>query len=222
MKTYSLKKEDVSRKWFVIDVSDKILGRVATKIADRIRGKDKPTFTPHTDGGDYVIVINASKIKVSGQKYTDKKYYKHSLYPGGLKTKSFKALRGQLPWPADGRVISKFGRQWNPKLKTTTENPGIDIKGKPGSSIRTVLGGVVTTITYIRGYGTTIIVDHGGRFYTVYSHVTNIQTNVDSQVRNGDVIAYMGDTGSINGSKLHFEIWGKGQKLDPEKWLRKK
>ena len=139
-----------------------------------------------------------------------------------LKTKSFKALKGQLPWPAEGRIISKFGRQWNPKLKTTTENPGIDIKGKPGSSIRTVLGGVVTTITYIRGYGTTIIVDHGGGFYTVYSHVTNIQTNVDSQVRNGDVIAYMGDSGSINGSKLHFEIWGKGQKLNPEKWLRKK
>ena len=139
-----------------------------------------------------------------------------------LKTKSFKALKGQLPWPADGRIISKFGRQWNPKLKTTTENPGVDIKGKPGSSIRTVLGGVVTTITYIRGYGTTIIVDHGGGFYTVYSHVNNIQTNVDSQVRNGDVIAYMGDSGSINGSKLHFEIWGKGQKLDPEKWLRKK
>ena len=139
-----------------------------------------------------------------------------------LKTKSFKALKGQLPWPADGRIIAKFGRQWNSKLKTTTENPGIDIKGKPGSPIRTVLGGVVTTITYIRGYGTTIIVDHGGGFYTVYSHVTNIQTVVDGQVRNGDIIAYMGDSGSINGSKLHFEIWGKGQKLDPEKWLIKK
>ena len=139
-----------------------------------------------------------------------------------LKTKSFKALKGQLPWPAEGRIISKFGRQWNSKLKTTTENPGIDIKGQPGSPIRTVLGGVVTTITYIRGYGTTIIVDHGGGFYTVYSHVTNIQTVVDGQVRNGDIIAYMGDSGSINGSKLHFEIWGKGQKLDPEKWLIKK
>ena len=139
-----------------------------------------------------------------------------------LKTKSFKALKGQLPWPADGRIIAKFGRQWNSKLKTTTENPGIDIKGQPGSAIRTVLGGVVTTITYIRGYGTTIIVDHGGGFYTVYSHVTNIQTVVDGQVRNGDVIAYMGESGSINGSKLHFEIWGKGQKLDPEKWLIKK
>ena len=139
-----------------------------------------------------------------------------------LKTKSFKALKGQLPWPAEGRIIAKFGRQWNSKLKTTTENPGIDIKGQPGSPIRTVLGGVVTTITYIRGYGTTIIVDHGGGFYTVYSHVTNIQTVVDGQVRNGDIIAYMGDSGSINGSKLHFEIWGKGQKLDPEKWLIKK
>ena len=139
-----------------------------------------------------------------------------------LKTKSFKALKGQLPWPADGRIIAKFGRQWNSKLKTTTDNPGIDIKGQPGSPIRTVLGGVVTTITYIRGYGTTIIVDHGGGFYTVYSHVTNIQTVVDGQVRNGDIIAYMGDSGSINGSKLHFEIWGKGQKLDPEKWLIKK
>ena len=139
-----------------------------------------------------------------------------------LKTKSFSALKGGLPWPANGRIIAKFGRQWNPKLKTTTENPGIDIKGQPGSAIRSIMGGVVTTITYIRGYGTTIIIDHGGGFYTVYSHVTNIQTNVDGEVRNGDVIAYMGDSGSINGSKLHFEIWGKGQKLDPEKWLTKK
>ena len=139
-----------------------------------------------------------------------------------LKTKSFRSLQGKLPWPAEGRVITKFGRQWNSKLKTTTENPGIDIKGQPGSSIKAVMGGVVTTITYIRGYGTTIIIDNGGGFYTVYSHVTNIQTSVDNQVRSGDIIAYMGDSGSINGAKLHFEIWGKGQKLNPEKWLRKR
>ncbi len=139
-----------------------------------------------------------------------------------LQSKSFSELKGKLSWPAEGRVIAKFGRQWNPKLKTTTENPGIDIKGKPGSEIRTVLNGVVTTITYIRGYGTTIIVDHGGGFYTVYSHVTNIQTNVDSEIRAGDIIAYMGDSGSVNGAMLHFEIWGKSQKLDPEKWLKKK
>ena len=139
-----------------------------------------------------------------------------------LKTKEFNLLKGQLPWPTEGRVILKFGKQWNPRLKTTTDNPGIDIKGQPGSPIRSIMSGVVTTITYIRGYGTTVIIDHGGGFYTVYSHVTNIQTQVDSEVRSGDVIAYMGDSGSVNGSKLHFEVWGKGQKLDPEKWLIKK
>ncbi len=139
-----------------------------------------------------------------------------------LQSKSFPKLKGQLTWPAEGRVITKFGRQWNPKLKTTTENPGIDIKGKPGSEVQAVLGGIVTTITFIRGFGTTIIIDHGSGFYTVYSHVTNVQTNQDSQVRAGDVIAYMGDSGSINGSQLHFEIYGQGVKLNPEKWLRKR
>ena len=73
MKTFALKKEEVQRQWYVIDASDKVLGRLATKVADRIRGKDKPTFTPHTDGGDYVIVINAENIKVTGNKFTDKK-----------------------------------------------------------------------------------------------------------------------------------------------------
>ena len=139
-----------------------------------------------------------------------------------LSSKEFPKLKGQISWPAEGRISAKFGRQWNPKLKTTTENPGIDIKGKPGSEIRSVLGGVVTTITFIRGYGTTIIIDHGSGFYTVYSHVTNVETNVDSQVNSGDVIAYMGDSGSINGSQLHFEIWGEGKKLNPENWLKKR
>ena len=139
-----------------------------------------------------------------------------------LKAKEFPKLKGQLAWPAEGRVITKFGRPWNPKLKTTTEKPGLDIKGKPGSEVRVVLGGIVTTITFIRGFGTTIIVDHGNGFYTVYSHVTNVEINEDSEVRGGDVIAYMGDSGSINGSQLHFEVWGEGKILDPEKWLQKK
>ena len=113
MKTYSLKKEEVDRNWFVVDATDKILGRVATKIAVRIRGKDKPTFTPHTDGGDYVIVINAEKIKVTGQKYTNKKYYKHSLYPGGLKTKTFKELVDSNP----ERIIEEAVKGMLPKNK---------------------------------------------------------------------------------------------------------
>ena len=144
MKTYSLKKEDVNRDWFVIDVADKVLGRVATKIADRIRGKDKPTFTRHTDGGDYVVVINAEKVKVTGSKFENKKYYSHSLYPGGLKTKTFKelneknpekiieeAVKGMLPKNKLGKSIikklkvfsgpkhdheSQKPKEWNPKI----------------------------------------------------------------------------------------------------------
>ena len=139
-----------------------------------------------------------------------------------LKTQTFGKLKGQLPWPATGRVVKRFGRTWNSERKTTTDNPGIDIKGKPGSPIRSVIGGIITIITYIRGYGTTIIIDHGGGFYTVYSHVTNVETNEESEVQAGDIIAYMGDVGSIDGSKLHFEIWGHGQKLNPEKWLMKR
>jgi septal ring factor EnvC (AmiA/AmiB activator) len=139
-----------------------------------------------------------------------------------LKTQVFSKLKGQLPWPASGRVVKKFGRSWNPERKTTTENPGIDIKGKPGSPVRSIIGGVVTTITYIRGYGTTLIIDHGGGFYTVYSHITSVEANEGSEVQAGDVIAYMGDAGSVEGSKLHFEIWGNGQKLNPEKWLMKR
>ena len=139
-----------------------------------------------------------------------------------LKTQVFSKLKGQLPWPASGRVVKTFGRSWNPERKTTTENPGIDIKGKPGSPVRSIIGGIITTITYIRGYGTTLIIDHGGGFYTVYSHITNVEANEGQEVQAGDVIAYMGDAGSVEGSKLHFEIWGNGQKLNPEKWLMKR
>ena len=120
MKTFSLKNTEVSRDWVLFDASDKILGRFATKIADKLRGKDKPTFTPHVDGGDFVIVINADKVKVTGNKAEQKKYYKHSLYPGGLKEKSYKevlestperiienAVKGMLPKNKLGKTIIK-------------------------------------------------------------------------------------------------------------------
>ena len=117
MKTYSLKKEDVTRSWFVLDASDKVLGRLATKIEDRIRGKDKPSFTPHTDGGDYVIVVNAEKINVTGSKSTDKKYYTHSLYPGGLKTRTFKDLNEKNP----EKIIENAVKGMLPKNKLGAE-----------------------------------------------------------------------------------------------------
>ena len=113
MKTYSLKKHEVQRNWFVIDVTDRILGRIAVKIADKIRGKDKPYFTPYTDGGDYVIVINAEKIKVTGSKFDDKKYYRHSLFPGGLKTETFKDLLAKNP----EKIIEEAVKGMLPKNK---------------------------------------------------------------------------------------------------------
>ena len=113
MKTYSLKKEEVDRNWFVVDATDKILGRMATKIADRIRGKDKPTFTPHVDGGDFVVVINADKVKVTGNKAEQKNYYNHSLYPGGLKEKSYKEVLESTP----ERIIENAVKGMLPKNK---------------------------------------------------------------------------------------------------------
>ena len=123
MKTFSLKNTEVDRDWFIFDASDKVLGRFATKIADKLRGKDKPTFTPHVDGGDFVVVINAEKLKVTGNKAEQKKYYKHSVYPGGLKEKSYKevlennperiienAVKGMLP-------KNKLGKSMIKKLK---------------------------------------------------------------------------------------------------------
>lgn len=97
MKTYLPKKGEVERKWYVIDATDKPLGRLASKIASILRGKHKVYFSPSVDTGDFVIVINADKVKVTGKKYTDKLYYHHTLYPGGLRVKSFRQLMEEDP-----------------------------------------------------------------------------------------------------------------------------
>jgi large subunit ribosomal protein L13 len=89
--------DTVERKWFVVDAKGKRLGRLATEVASVIRGKHKPTFTPHVDCGDYVIVINAKEIELTGKKWDDKKYYRHSQYPGGLSTTTAKEMNNKFP-----------------------------------------------------------------------------------------------------------------------------
>jgi large subunit ribosomal protein L13 len=89
MKTYFATSENIEQKWYVVDASGKVLGRLASQIAKVLRGKHKPEFTPHADAGDYVIVVNADKIKVTGKKESDKVYYSHSGYPGGIKAVTF-------------------------------------------------------------------------------------------------------------------------------------
>lgn len=118
--TYSAKKGEVTRKWVVVDLEGKVLGRAATRIADVLRGKHRPQYTPHTDTGDFVIVLNASKIKLTGNKLEDKEYHWHTGYPGGLKTITAgkllakepeaiikNAVRGMLPKSILGKDLLK-------------------------------------------------------------------------------------------------------------------
>ena len=109
MKTFSAKASEVQRNWFVIDATDKVLGRVATEIAHRLRGKHKPEYTPHVDTGDYIIVINAAKLRVTGAKNTDKKYY--SGYPGGIYETTFEKMQQRFP----GRALEKAVKGMLPK-----------------------------------------------------------------------------------------------------------
>jgi large subunit ribosomal protein L13 len=117
-KTFSAKPESVKRDWFVVDAADKTLGRLATEIASRLRGKHKPEYTPHVDTGDYIVVVNAEKIRVTGNKGSDKMYYNHSGYVGGLKSINFeklikkdapqvleRAIKGMLPKNPLGRAM---------------------------------------------------------------------------------------------------------------------
>ncbi|MBO7174066.1 MAG: 50S ribosomal protein L13 [Burkholderiaceae bacterium] len=97
MKTFSAKPLEVSREWYVVDATDMIVGRLATEIALRLRGKHKPEFTPHVDTGDYIVVINASKMKMSGNKALDKRYFRHTGYPGGIIETTFGKMQERFP-----------------------------------------------------------------------------------------------------------------------------
>ncbi len=120
MRTYSTKAKDIERQWWVIDAADKTLGKVATEVANLLTGKHKPLYAPYIDTGDYVVVVNAAKVKVSGKKAEQKTYYRYSGYPGGLKSASFKelfsrdparvvelAVKGMLPHNRLGRAMFK-------------------------------------------------------------------------------------------------------------------
>jgi large subunit ribosomal protein L13 len=111
MKTYSAKPQDVTRDWYVVDASDKVLGRLASAIAHRLRGKHKPIYTPHIDTGDFIVVTNVEKLKVTGNKAEDKLYHRHSGYPGGVRTVSFAKLQQRFP----GRVLEKAVKGMLPK-----------------------------------------------------------------------------------------------------------
>ena len=123
MSSYVQKPHEVERKWYLVDATDKTLGRLGSKIASMLRGKHKPIFTPHVDCGDYVVVINAEKVKVTGKKLEDKEYKRHSGYPGGLKTVTLEKMLEEKPEDVMIHAVKgmlpkgKLGRQMLKKLR---------------------------------------------------------------------------------------------------------
>ena len=111
MKTYSARPRDVTRAWFVVDATDKVLGRLATEIAARLRGKHKAIYTPHIDTGDFIVVTNVDKIRVTGTKADTKLYHRHSGYPGGITTTTFGQMQARFP----GRALEKAVKGMLPK-----------------------------------------------------------------------------------------------------------
>ena len=137
MKTYYAKPNEVEREWLLIDAEGLVLGRLAVEVAKILRGKNKPQYTPHVDTGDFVVIVNADKVRVTGNKATDKRYYRHSGYPGGLKSESFEeamakhperviehAVKGMLPKTTLGRAQAKKLKVYaGPDHPHTAQNP---------------------------------------------------------------------------------------------------
>jgi large subunit ribosomal protein L13 len=137
MKTWTAKAEDVERRWYVVDAEGQTLGRLATRIADTLRGKGKPTYTPHVDSGDFVVVVNAEKITVTGDKLDQKRYYRHSGYPGGIRSRTLReqldrrptevirtAVKGMLPRnKLARRQITKLKVYAGPEHPHAAQNP---------------------------------------------------------------------------------------------------
>jgi septal ring factor EnvC (AmiA/AmiB activator) len=131
----------------------------------------------------------------------------------------FAALKGKLPWPTSGAVASAFGKQEHPKFRTVTYNRGIEISAPMGRPVLAVHEGTVLYADWFRGYGRLVILDHGGGYFTLYAHASELLVKVGDQVARGHPIARVGDTGSLEGPQLYFEVRHKGKPQDPLAWL---
>jgi murein hydrolase activator len=133
--------------------------------------------------------------------------------------KGLGALRGKLPFPVKGRILSTFGKNENPKFNTFTLQKGIEIEAAIGAEVRSVHEGRVLYSDWFKGYGKILIIDHGEGYYTLSGHVSSLLKQIGEEVRRGDVVALAGDTGSLRGPCLYFEIRHRGKPLDPLEWL---
>jgi len=133
---------------------------------------------------------------------------------------NFRQAKGSLPWPVQGKVITRYGKQRDPKSKTYINNTDIEISSPLGTPVHSVFKGIVSVITYMPAYGNTVIIDHGKGYYTVYAHLDEIYVAKNEVVETGQVIATVGDSGSYTGSKLQFGIYGGNKTYNPEVWLK--
>ena len=165
--------------------------------------------------GKQINQINALETLRKSIIESKKKYDEEQL--AKLKTikTDIKKYKGKLIWPVDGKIVKGFGPQWNPKLNTTLDNPGIDIAANSTTPVKSVFDGLVTTITFISGYGTTVIIDHDDGYFTVFTHLENLLINENMIVKEGQEIGFVS-----NNNIIHFEIWGNNQKLNPTQWIK--
>lgn len=132
----------------------------------------------------------------------------------------FGGLRGRLPWPTEGRIVTAFGPQVHPRFGTRTVRNGVDIEAGEGTEVAAVYGGQVVYTGWFKGYGNLIILDHGHDYYTLYAHVADMHVKEGDEVRQGQRIGTVGDTGSLAGPRLYFEVRYQGKPQDPADWLR--
>jgi murein DD-endopeptidase MepM/ murein hydrolase activator NlpD len=135
---------------------------------------------------------------------------------------AFEKLKGKLPWPADGPVAREYGKIIHPVYKTVTMNNGIDIAARFGNKVICVAQGRVEYVGWMRGYGKFVIINHYGAYSTIYTHLDKILVMPDQTLNTGDEIGQVGESGSLTGAKLHFQIRSSSDSLDPRDWLEKK
>ncbi|MBN2104429.1 peptidoglycan DD-metalloendopeptidase family protein [bacterium] len=141
----------------------------------------------------------------------------HSVIGDGTE---FARLKGKMGWPVSGEVVTKYGRQHNPVLKTDTYNLGIDIESAPNAAITPPCLGVVKWVTWQRGMGNLVLVDHGGDYYTVYGYLDMVLVDTGTEIDTQSIIGYVGDRGGLYGSNLHFEVWKGTEHQNPLLWLQ--
>ena len=198
-----------SKKNEIAQLSDK--KRYQEKLLSQLKNEERLVNLEIDKQLQQIKSLEQLRKKIIAEK---EKYNAQQLASLNKIDRDIRKYKGKLQWPVKGKIVKSFGPQWNPKLNTTLDNPGIDISARATTPVKSVFDGYVSTITFIAGYGTTVIVDHNNSYYTVFTHLENLLITEDINIREGQNIGYVSKENII-----HFEIWGNNQKLNPEGWL---